>query len=77
MNNTWAVQLVDKMLKDGGIANASSHSMRRTHANTLRCNGADLMVIKEQLGHSSLSVTQRYFETDPLEVQAAVDRLRF
>jgi site-specific recombinase XerD len=59
------------------VANASSHSLRRTHANTLRRNGADLMIIKEQLGHASLAITQRYFETDPMEVQAAVDTLKF
>jgi site-specific recombinase XerD len=35
------------------------------------------MIIKEQLGHSSLSTTQRYFQTDPIEVQEAVNRLNF
>jgi len=77
MNTTWAIQLLDKMFKDAGVANASSHSLRRTHANTLRRNGVDLMIIKEQLGHSSLATTQRYFKADPAEVQKAVDGLRF
>ncbi|MCP4604410.1 MAG: site-specific integrase [Proteobacteria bacterium] len=77
MNTTWAIQLLDKMFRDAGVANASSHSLRRTHANTLRRNGVDLMIIKEQLGHSSLATTQRYFKADPAEVQKAVDQLRF
>ncbi len=77
MNATWAVQLLDKMFVDAGVANASSHSLRRTHANSLRRNGVDLMIIKEQLGHSSLSTTQRYFQTDPAEVQVAVGQLKF
>ncbi len=72
-----AIMLLKRMFDDAGVANASSHSLRRTHANTLRRNGADLMIIKEQLGHSSLATTQRYFAADPLEVQTAVDRLKF
>ena len=58
-------------------ANASSHSLRRTHANTLRRTGVDLKVIQEQLGHSSLAVTERYFEVDPIEQQRAIEQLRF
>jgi integrase len=77
MNSTWAVQLLAKMFREGGVANASSHSLRRTHANTLRRNGADLLIIQMQLGHSSLATTQRYFQADPIEVQNAVDGLRF
>ena len=77
MNSTWAIQMLHDMFREAGVANASSHSLRRTHANTLRRNGADLMIIKEQLGHASLAITQRYFETDPMEVQAAVDTLKF
>lgn len=68
---------LDKMFLDAGVANASSHSLRRTHANTLRRNGADLMIIKEQLGHSSLAITRRYLIADPVEVQNAVDQLKF
>jgi integrase/recombinase XerD len=77
LSPTNAVMALKKMFLDAGVANASSHSLRRTHANTLRRHGADLMIIKEQLGHSSLSTTQRYFQTDPIEVQEAVNRLNF
>ena len=76
MSTAWAIQVFGKMLKNAGVANASSHSLRRTHANSLRRNGVDLMIIKEQLGHSSLSTTQRYFRADPIEVQKAVDMLK-
>jgi len=40
-------------------------------------NGVDLKVIQEQLGNSSLAVTERYFSVDPLEAQRAVEQLRF
>lgn len=43
----------------------------------LRRQGVDLMIIKEQLGHSSLATTQRYFGVDPLEAKLAVDKLKF
>jgi len=77
MNSTYAVQLLSKMFIKGGVPNASSHSLRRTHANSLRRNGVDLMIIKEQLGHASLATTQRYFGVDPIEAQRAVDGLKF
>jgi len=32
---------------------------------------------RRQLGHSSLAVTERYFEVDPIEQQRAIDNLKF
>lgn len=72
-----AVKLLTHMFRQAGVANASSHSLRRTHANQLRRTGADLKLIQEQLGHASLSTTERYFDVDPLEKQAALAKVRF
>jgi len=72
-----AIQILTTLFKRAGIAHASSHSLRRTHANMLRRNGADLKIIQEQLGHSSLATTERYFVVDPLEKSRAVDKLWF
>ncbi len=77
MNKTYVIQLLAKMFRAAGAPNASSHSLRRTHANTLRRNGADLKLIQEQLGHASLATTETYFGVDPIEAQRAVDKLRF
>lgn len=77
MHPNVATHLVETLLKRAAIVHASSHSMRRTHANTLRRNGADLMLIKEQLGHHSLQVTQRYFQVDPIEAATVVGKLKF
>lgn len=71
-----ATQIIGRIFKLAGVA-GSSHSMRRTHANSLRRNGADIKIIKEQLGHSSLAITDRYFEVDPIEAKKAIEKLKF
>ncbi len=72
-----AIQILTALFKLADVAHASSHSLRRTHANMLRRNGADLKIIQEQLGHSSLATTERYFVVDPLEKSRAIDKLWF
>lgn len=40
------------------------HMLRRTAATTLRNNGADILMIKEFLGHENLATTNRYLGID-------------
>jgi len=54
MTSTNAIMILKRIFQVAGVEHASSHSLRRTHANTLRRNGVDLKVIQDQLGHSSL-----------------------
>jgi len=72
-----AVRLVKQVFGLAGIVGASSHSLRRTHANTLRRAGVDLKIIQDQLGHGSLATTEKYFRVDPLEQLEVVGRLKF
>jgi len=71
------VDLVKDLMVQAGITGASSHSLRRTHATRLRdTTDADLVLIKAQLGHSSLVVTERYLEVTPARHREIVRELK-
>jgi integrase len=51
------------------------HRLRHTHAAELVAEGMPMPVIRDQLGHSSLAVTDRYLRgVAPREVIAAMQR---
>jgi integrase len=53
-----------KACRKAGLAEVTWHTFRHTFASRLTAAGADLVTIKELLGHSSISVTMRYAHTN-------------
>jgi integrase len=49
------------------------HGLRHAHASWLLAGGADLQVVKERLGHGSISTTEKYLHTLPDADDTAVD----
>ena len=55
-----AFRLVRDIGRRAGISNLHPHMLRHSFASTLRKKGADLQLIQESLGHSSIVTTQMY-----------------
>jgi site-specific recombinase XerD len=51
------------------------HGLRHAHASWLLAGGADIEVVKERLGHSSIVTTQKYLGTLDEIDETAIDAL--
>jgi integrase len=61
-------------LKRAGLTfGVRAHDLRHAHASWLLAGGADLQMVKERLGHGSISTTERYLHTLPEADDKALD----
>jgi len=67
MPRQWQI-LVDELIEGNSMAGQyriTVHSLRHTHASWMALAGADILQIKEQLGHKNLDMTLRYAHLIP------------
>jgi len=65
-----------KCLKKAGLRRIRFHDLRHTYASLLLAQGESLVYVKDQLGHSNISITvDTYGHLVPGENRDAVDRL--
>jgi integrase len=64
----------EKARATAGLVDFHWHDLRHTFATWARQGGADLIALKEALGHSSVAVTQRYMHVDADETLTTFDR---
>lgn len=77
MRPTTVVARVQQLMREAGIANASSHSLRRTHAQGLEALGVGVRTIQRQLGHRHIHTTEIYLAKNPIGHRDAVRKLEF
>jgi integrase len=67
--NVW-----DRTLMGAGMTfRVRAHDLRHAHASWLLAGGADLQMVKDRLGHGSISTTERYLHTLPDADDDALD----
>lgn len=71
----WMGRRFRTACKTAKIHNVSLHTLRHTCASRLVQAGVSLYVVKEWLGHSSITVTERYAHLAPKSFEAAVEAL--
>jgi integrase len=65
-NDWFRNQAWNPATKRAGLENGIRvHDLRHAHASWLLAGGADLQVVKERMGHGSITTTERYLHTLP------------
>jgi integrase/recombinase XerD len=80
-SGNFTSQTIQNLFRDlysqAAIADASSHSGRRTFITTLSEKGVSVRVIQALARHSSLATTQRYIDVSVDKLRTAVEAVNF
>jgi integrase len=64
-----------RVLKDAGIINSRFHEQRHTFASHYMMSGCQLYTLSNILGHTDLTMTQRYAKLSPRYIEGERDRM--
>jgi integrase len=64
-----------KACRKAGLNDVTWHTFRHTFASRVNANGADLVTVKELLGHADIKTTMRYAHTNRTAKVSGVRRL--
>ena len=67
-------RIVDRAGQRAGVENVSPHTLRHTTATHMLEGGADLRVVQEMLGHTSLQTTQIYTHVSAQRLKRVYDQ---
>lgn len=67
--------LFKRLYRAAGLEDASSHSGRRTFATSLIERGVDIKAVSSLMGHSSVSMTARYVDENPIRLRRVCEEV--
>ena len=73
----WTEKFWNKTLKGTNLEGKKFHDLRHTFATMLLLNGANLIQIKELLGHSSVKITEMYLDALPKSKTEIVNKINY
>lgn len=73
----WTEKFWNKTLKGTNLEGKKFHDLRHTFATMLLLNGANLIQIKELLGHSSVKITEMYLDALPKSKKEIINKIDY